>query len=192
MTFIDFTIFIIYKMFINNSLHTLILLVDPPSLDTLLIWRSIKVKKSDKYFSLFWMPRRRVGMRNAKSIWSGWSRWWSLFTPTHFQSLLVRFGTWPLRALLYRKPTFLPSPPKCVFEWFIIWSPKSLFFVLRPTPWPLKTFEIPPSIFYWLWYIREILELYQGITRKNFIEKFKIFEEKITNVLKTQNGLLQQ
>ena len=137
MIFIDFTIFIIYKMFINNSVRSLIHLVGPPSLDSWLIWRSIKVKKSDKYFSLFWMPRRRVGMRNAKSIWSGWSRWWSLFTPTHFHSisLLVPFGTRALRALLYRKPTFLPSPPKCVFEWFIIWSPKSLFFC--PPPYTL-------------------------------------------------------
>ena len=50
MIFIDFTIFIIYKMFINNSLHTLIHLVDPPSLDTLLIWRSIKVKNQINIF----------------------------------------------------------------------------------------------------------------------------------------------
>ena len=191
MIFIDFTIFIIYKMFINNTVHTLIHLVGPLSLDTWLIWRSIKVKNQINIFPYSecpegeweWGMQKVFGQDEAGD---------DPFSRPRIQSLLVRFGTWPLRALLYRKPTFLPSPPKCVFEWFIIWSPKSLFFVLRPTPWPLKTFEIPPSIFYWLWYIREILELYQGITRKNFIEKLKIFEENITNVLKTQNGLLQQ
>ena len=80
-----------FHHFHNLSVVHQKLLIDPSRWPTVL-FRNLKVnqgQKSDKYCSLFWMPRRRVGMMNAKSIWSGWSRWWSLFTPTHFHSIIT-------------------------------------------------------------------------------------------------------
>ena len=129
-----------FHHFHNLSVVHQKLLIDPSRWPTVLFrkifWRSIKVKNQINIVPYSECP---------EGEWEWWMQ--KVFGQDEagddpfshlrifIQSLLVPFGTWPLRALLYRKPTFLPSPPKCVFEWFIIWSPKSLFFC--PPPYTL-------------------------------------------------------